>query len=272
LYWLALATDLAQAAFAVSVINPKQARDFAKALLKRSKTDAIDAQRRAELGAMLRSARWTPPPPVYAELAQRLAERDALVSMRQQVRNQHHALVQRPVVLASVRERQAALIATLDAQIVAVAAGVAAALRQAAAWAAAAARLLSITGVGLLTAVCLLVSTLNFTLTERPEAAAGYAGLVPRPQESGSSVRRRVCSGQGGKRRRRCALYLATLSAAPHNPVIRATDQRLLAAGKPKQVARCAAARKLLGSAWAVARSGEACDPHYTERRRGAAA
>ena len=47
-YWLALATALADAGFAVSVINAAQAHHFAKALLKRAKTDAIDARTRVE--------------------------------------------------------------------------------------------------------------------------------------------------------------------------------------------------------------------------------
>lgn len=142
-----------------------------------------------------------------------------------------------------------------------------AALCQDETWAAAAQRLLSIKGIGLLTTVCLLVTTLNFTATSSPDAATGYAGLVPRPEESGTSVRRRARIGHGGNRQLRTALYLATLSAARHNPVIRATYQRLLAAGKPEKVARCAAARKLLRTAWAVARKGDAFDPHYEERR-----
>jgi transposase len=266
-YWMALATDLAQAGFAVSVINPKQAHDFAKALLKRAKTDAVDAATLAELGALLRPTCWTPPPRVYTELAQRLTERDALVSLRQQVRNQHHALMQRPVVIASVRARQAELIAPLDGQIATVEAELATTLQQDEAWAAAAKRLLSIKGIGLLTTVCLLVTTLNFTATDSPDAATSYAGLVPQPEESGSSVRRRARIGHSGNRHLRTAVYLATLSAARHNPVIRATYQRLRAAGKPEKVARCAAARKLLRIAWAVARKGEAFDPHHEQRR-----
>jgi transposase len=61
----------------------------------------------------------------------------------------------------------------------------------------------------------------------------------------------------------RTALYLATLSAAQHNPVIRAFYQRLLAAGKPKKVARCAAARKLLQLTWAVVKHKRPFDSAY---------
>ncbi len=86
-YWVALATTLAQAGFAVSVINPDQAHNFAKALLQRAKTDAIDARTLARLASMVQPARWTPSPAIDAELQQRLAERDTLVDVRQQVRN-----------------------------------------------------------------------------------------------------------------------------------------------------------------------------------------
>ena len=89
--WMRLARSLSEAGFAVAIINPAQAHDFAKALLKRSKTDAIDAQMLAELGARLQPERWTPPPQVYTELQQRLVHRDGLVAARTQFRNQLHA-------------------------------------------------------------------------------------------------------------------------------------------------------------------------------------
>jgi transposase len=95
-YWMSLATTLVAAGFAVSVINPKQAHDFANALLKRAKTDAVDAQTLAQLAAMLQPTPWTPPPAIYEELQQRLAQRAALIDLRQQVRNQRHALTQKP--------------------------------------------------------------------------------------------------------------------------------------------------------------------------------
>jgi transposase len=80
--------------YQVSVVNPKRAHHVAKVLLKRSKTDAIDAQTLARLGALLQPTPWTPPPAIYTELQQRLTHRDALMGMRQQLRNQRHALVQ----------------------------------------------------------------------------------------------------------------------------------------------------------------------------------
>ena len=82
----------------------------------------------------------------------------------------------------------------------------------------------------------------------------------------GKRIRGRPEIGPRANKRLGTALYLATLNAARFNPVIRALYERLVAAGKPKKVARCAAARKLLQIAWAVVHSGERCDPHYGEQ------
>jgi len=172
-YWITLATTLHAAGYAVSVINPAQAHHFAKALLKRAKTDAIDAQTLTQLAATLQPACWTPPPAVYYELQQRLAERDALLDLRQQLRNQLHALVQGPVVIAAVRTRMQQLIATLSAQIEEVEAEIAPALQQDADWAAAATRLQTIKGIGLLTAAWIVVTTVNFRGCPSADAAVG---------------------------------------------------------------------------------------------------
>lgn len=262
-YWMNLANYLHQQGVAVSVINPKQAHHFAKALLKQAKTDALDACLLAELAACLQPAAWSPPPAVYQEVQQRLAQRDSLLNLRQQVRNQLHALTQQPVIIAAVEARMQQLIATFDAQIAAVEAELLPALAQDDAWAHAAARLRSISGIGLVTAAWLLTTTLAFTTCPTPEAATAYAGLAPRPRESGSRVRGRASIGHTGQARLRTALYLATLSAAQHNPLIRDFYQRLRAAGKPVKVARCAAARKLLHIAWAVVTKQEDFDPSY---------
>jgi transposase len=262
-YWLTLATTLHQVGFAIAVINPAQAHDFAKALLKRSKTDAIDAQTLAELGARLQPQPWTPPPAIYAELQQRLAQREALIDLRQQVRNQLHALIQQPVVIASVRTRMETLIVTLTQQIEEVDGEIASALQHDAAWAAAAQRLQTIPGIGLLTAVWLLVVTINFSLCQTPEQAVSYAGLAPRDWRSGSSIHGRPRIGHTGNGRLRRTLYLASLSATRYNPVIKPFYDRLRAAGKPAKVAQCAAARKLLHLAWAVVSKEQDFDPAY---------
>jgi transposase len=264
-YWISLATRLAHEGFAVSVINPAQAHHFAKALLKRAKTDAIDAQTLAQLAMVIQPEPWTPPPPIYYALQQRLAQRDDLLTLRQQVRNQLHALVQHPDVVPEVRARMERVLATFETQLVEVESEIAAALTQDSAWAAAAVRLQSIKGVGWVTAAWTLVTTLNLTSCDTVDALTAYAGLAPMPRQSGSSIWHRPAIGHTGNSRLRTAFYMATLSAAQHNPIIKAFYTRLREAGKPEKVARCASARKLLHIAWAVVKKDQRFDPHYAQ-------
>ena len=116
-----------------------------------------------------------------------------------------------------------------------------------------------------MTAAWLLTATLNFTSCATAEQAAPYAGLVPHPRYSGTNRHRHTGVGNGGHPRLRIALYMATLSAAQHNPVVRAFYRRLLEKGKPPKVARCAAARKLLHIAWAVVTKQQIFNPIYEQ-------
>ena len=268
-YWVALAVALHEAGYRVSVVNPRQAHHFAKAQLRRAKTDALDAQDLARLAAALRPSPWTPPPAVYHEARQRLVARDALLTMRQQARNQRHALLQWPVVVEGVQRHLDELIADLDRRIASLD-GELAAVLEASEWAESLACVTSAPGIGLVTAAWLLVGTLNFTLCPDPTALTAYVGLAPMPRESGRSVRGRPSIGHDGNARLRTALYMATLSAARYNPAIRAFYQRLRAAGKPMKVARCAAARKLLHLAWALGTKRQRFDPDHEQQQHEA--
>src|SRR3954452_1656953 len=201
-YWVALAVALHEAGYRVAVVNPRQAHHFAKAQLRRAKTDALDARDLARLAAALRPAPWSPPPAVYHEVRQRLVARDGLLTMRTQARNQRHALLQWPVVVAAVRQHLDELIADLDRRVAALEAEIAAVLQEGA-WAESFACLTSAPGIGLVTAAWLLVSTLNFALCSGPEALAAYAGLAPVPRESGRSIRGRRSIGHDGNGRLR---------------------------------------------------------------------
>src|SRR5215217_5555776 len=118
-YWVALAVSLHAAGFAVAVVNPAHAHNYALSLPRRAKTDALDARVLAQFAAERQPPRWTPPPQVYHELRQRLVARDGLLSMRQQARNQRHALQQWPVVITSVRDHLDKVITELDTRLAA---------------------------------------------------------------------------------------------------------------------------------------------------------
>lgn len=266
-YWVTLAVTLHQAGYAVSVVHPNHVTNYAKSRPRRAKTDACDAYLLVQFALERQPAIWTPPPHVYHELRQRLTARDALLAMRQQARNHYHALVQWPVQVAAVKAHLDAVIAALDLRIITIEQEIEAVLADSA-WTPSAMLLRTITSVGPLTTAWLLVLTLNFQQCPTASRAAAYAGLVPMAHESGSSVRGRARLGHGGNKRLRTALYQATMNATRFNPVIREFYERLRANGKPKKVARCAAARKLLQIAWAVVTTGAPFDPEHHQPQR----
>ncbi len=249
-YWMRLATTLADSGYGVSVINPRQAHNFAKTLLKRAKTDAIDAQLLARLGALLQPAPHPegtrPPPAIYTELQQRLAHRDALVAMRQQTCQQLHALVQQPVVVAAVRERLDGVIAFLTAQLADLDAEIAATIQQDAVWAEAAARLQTIVGIGVLTSAWLLVATLNLLHLSQARSLGG----LRRPRTASAPIGHQRRGAYGCRSVWACPVADGAL---PSNPKCRALQSRHQTVLRPLTCPwESAQGRALCGSAEAV--------------------
>jgi len=255
---------LHSAGYHVAVVNPAHVYNYAKSLPRRSKSDGLDARLLTQFGLERKLETWTPPPAVYHELRQRLMARDGLLTMRQQARNQLHALEQWPVRVAAVHQQMTQLIESLDEQLRVLEKAIGEVLADGA-WAKSAAHLQSIPGLGLVTVAWLLVGTVNFTTCVSAQAASHYVGLAPMERQSGTSIRGRPSIGHGGNKRVRAALYMATLSAARYNPAIKTFYNRLREAGKPAKVARCAAARKLMHLAFAVVTKGQDYDPSYQE-------
>jgi transposase len=269
-YWVALAVRLHDAGYAVAVINPRVSHNYAKTLPRRSKTDALDAQllRQFAIERQRELVRWSPPPAAYHELRQRLVARDALAEMRQQARNQRHAVQQWPVQISSVVAQFDAVEADLDGRVAQLDRAIAT-LLQDGAWAESAALLQTIPGIGPSTAAWLLVATMNFALCASAEAAVAYLGLNPLEHQSGTSVRGRPQLGRGGHKRVRQAVYMASMSAAQHNPLLHPLYTRLRAKGKPSKLAHCAVARKLVHIAWAVVTKQQPFDPCYRQSVEG---
>lgn len=262
-YWMGLATYLHQAGWQVSVINPAQAHYFAKALLQRSKTDQIDACTLALLAARLQPAGWQPASATLEAVYQRLSQRDACQTMIQQERNRLHALRRRPLPDPQVEQRLHDHMAFLQQHLAELDAELKLIITHDPAWRPTAALLRSITGFGPVLTHWLMTATQLFTACQSAEQIVSYAGLAPRLFESGSSVYARPALGFAPHDRLRQALYMASLSAVQHNPLIRAFYRRLLDRGKPKKVALCACARKLIHIAWAVVIKQQPFDPDF---------
>lgn len=262
-YWWKIALALHEAGYRVSVINPARAHYFARALLKRAKTDHLDAQVLAQLAATLKPKLWTPPPEVHGRLLQRLAQREDLVKSRTQALNRLHALRHLPRAEEAVIRRQKELADFLQKQITEIDSELEKVLESDDEWNETARLLLGVKGIGILTAAWLLVVTCNFTSCDTPGQLVSYAGLAPRVRESGTSVNGRRFIGHAGSNLLRKTLFMAALNATQHNPLIQTFYKRLRDRGKSFKVANCACARKLLCICWAVATKKTQFDPFY---------
>jgi transposase len=258
-YWINLALFLYEKGFVVSVINPLQARHHALSELKTTKTDAIDAQTLADLAASRphKLKEWTPPPAIYHELEQRIHYRSTLLELRKVLKNQLHALSASQFIVEAVREMYQGQIADFNAKIDELEKEIETVLKRDPAWQATVSLLQTIGGIGPITAYWLVVATLNFTSCDKADSLAKYVGLAPVLKLSGTSVKGRGSIGPSGHRELRTALYMAAQSAARFNPVLKVFFERLIAAGKPRKVAICAVARKLIHIAFALKRTGE---------------
>lgn len=263
-YWLRLALFLHEEGFAVAVLNPSQFYLFARSEGRRAKTDFLDAELLADYGRSHQPPAWTPPPDIFYALQQRLSLRDDLQNDRVRNLNRLHALRQVPKAEPAVLARLEAQICHLEADIAALETELRHLLHSEHDWSQSARRLLSIKGIGLLTAAWLLTATQNLSRCQSPEALAAYAGLAPFANDSGRKQGKRLTGG--GHAQLRKMLYMAAGSALRFNPVLKAFYQRLVQRGKIKQVARIAVARKLVHIAWACVVKQRDFDPNFGQQ------
>jgi transposase len=231
------ATMLAANGISVAIVNPRQARDFAKAIGKLAKTDKIDSF------VLARFARAVEPriSVIPNEEAQRLqgilARRRQLIDMLVSENNRTRMA---PKALA---KRIRAHIEWLEKEIERIDADLDRAIEDNAAFKANEALLRSVPGVGRVLSRTLLAELPELgTITHKRLCA--LVGVAPFNRDSGQ--RRGKREAWGGRAPVRAVLYMSALVATRHNPHIKEFYERLVAAGKPKKVALVACMRKLL--------------------------
>jgi transposase len=243
-----LAAELSEAGLTVAVVNPRQARDFAKALGTLAKTDKVDAAVLAQLARILKPRARPLPSAEQTRLKDLTARRRQLVHMRTQELNRAQQATLKEVG-KSIRH----LITTLDREIAKVEKQVTDLIDSNSDWKKKADLLDSVKGVAPDTAHAILAELPEIGTLSRRQVAS-LAGLAPHAFESGTfKGKSRIW---GGRAAVRSALYMGTMAATVHNPVIRAFYRRLVDGGKKKIVALTACMRKLLTILNAVVRDG----------------
>jgi len=232
------AAAIVASGIAVAVVNPRQARDFAKATGTLAKTDKIDANVLARFAEALKPEPRTIPSEEALLLGEILGRRRQLISMLVAENNRLSVIVSAPVkrrIRAHVRWLEKELSRT-DLELEKV-------LEASPIWRENEALLRSVPGVGPTLARTLLAELPELgTLTHKRLSA--LVGVAPFNRDSGKIRGKREV--WGGRAKVRTALYMSAMVASKHNPIIREFYERLVEAGKPKKVALVACMRKLL--------------------------
>jgi transposase len=232
-----LVAALVAARLPVVVINPRQARDFAKATGRLAKTDRIDAQVLAHDGEAIRPS-FRPLPDADTQ------QWRALVDRRRQLVDRMTAEQSRLNTSPSrVRDSIEAHLAWLQQQLASLDDDLDDMLQSSPIWRERDDMLQSTPGVGPVWSRTLRSQLPELGDLNRKEIAA-LVGVAPFNRDSGTWRGRRTI--WGGRAAVRSVLYMSTLVATRHHPVIREFYERLLAAGKAKKVALTACMRKLL--------------------------
>lgn len=232
-----IASELASKGLPVVVINPRQARDFAKATGELSKTDRVDA---AMLAAFARAIR----PAVRPIKDEDTLELDDLLTRRRQLIDMRVQETLRLGTASKVQKKSlVAHIAWLDKRIGDLDKELSQRLRTSDVWRTKDDLLRGIPGVGPVTSVTMLAKCPELGTLNRREIAK-LAGVAPLADDSGKHRGKRFI--WGGRADVRAVLYMAALSAMRCNGVIKAFAQRLKKAGKPPKLVIVASMRKLL--------------------------
>jgi transposase len=248
IYHFDLAIALSRAAnIEVMVINPKVAHNFAKVLLNRSKTDAVDAETLAIYCERMPFELWQRPADeniALKAIARRIA---ALNKLLTQTKNQLHALKATQETPAGVIGHIEELIETLTRQIQAHREDALELIGQHEALANAFALITSVKGIAQASGIQILAELMILPQNMTAKQWVAYAGLDPRHFESGSSVAKKPRISKAGNKFIRQALYMPALVAAHREPNIQGYYAHLIVDnGLKKMQAICAVMRKLL--------------------------
>lgn len=250
---LPLLAALQVAGIPTAAINPRQARDFAKALGRWAKTDRIDAEVLAHFAEAVRPAARPLPPAEVRALDARLSRRQQLLEMQVMESNRLGSCSD-PTVRVGLERH----LSGLRAEVVDVDRLLAEAVKANAAWREQDKLLRSIPGLGPVSSLTLLAALPELGALDGGKLSA-LVGLAPFADDSGT--RRGGRHVRGGRAAVRRVLYLAALSAVRYNPALRAFRDRLASRGKKAKGILTAVARKLLVIANAVIRTGRPWEP-----------
>ena len=236
----------------VMVINPKAIKHYAQARMQRAKTDPLDARLILDYTQRMPFQPWQPPAESVRQLealTRRIGQRKRdLIAERCRLQAEGYRVAPTALNAGDIQVH----IRHLQRRITRLEAQAHALVETTPALQTPFQRLLSIPGIGPTSAIRLLAELASLPADMKPPQWVAYAGLAPRPRQSGTSLDAPRSISKAGNKHLRTALYMPALVAVRHDRHIQAFyDQRIAAGQKPKQ-ALVAVMRKLLHTIWGV--------------------
>jgi len=255
-YGLALARFLHEQAFTVSILNPLALHHYARSRLQRSKHDKLEAELIVEYIAKETPPAWSPPSPAQSQLQELSRLLQARKLQLGQERNRLESLPQSRAARSAIQR----FIRLLEKEILKLESQLLTSLSAEAQMLADWKLLLTIPGIGELTAAIILAELPSYLQSAR--AAAAYSGLTPARYQSGLRDTTTGLSPLGNRALRR-ALYFPALTAVRYNGPIAAKAQRLRTKDKPEKCILGAAMHQLVRQAWGVLKHKRPFDPNW---------
>lgn len=262
-YYESVTHFLSKQDWQVAVVAPRAARHFAASYGTKTKTDRIDARLLATMGLERSLPVWTIPDPLLAKLKHLCREYQDTVKARTAHSNKLHALEHGVAAPAASLRRQKQTIRMLNHQCLAIERDIKRLLRDSGGpLNDAIERIMTIQGVGLMTAVTVMAETDGFSIVADAKQVVSYAGLDVALHQSGKHKGRSSISKRGNARLR-AALYMPALTAIRHNPQLKTFYTRLVAKKQSKKIGLIAVMRKLLALIYTIWKNGTKYNPNY---------
>ncbi|PKH50948.1 IS110 family transposase [Tenacibaculum sp. Bg11-29] len=260
-YHYRLAQFLYKQNIIVSVVNPLSVKRFIQMKLAKVKTDKSDAKAICEYGQINDVPLYNALTDVQSECLQLFRLMDSCIKKRTATKNKIHGEEVLGIPSKYVYRSLKRIKKYLDKEILGIEKKLLSLVKQE--QQVQLSLLTSIPGIGLKTALFMIVITDGFTKFENSKQRCSYVGITPTIRESASSVRGKSRISKVGNRKLRNLLFLCSFNACKHNKACKDIYERIVNKGKSKKLALIAVSNKLIKQSFAIAKSGLPYDETY---------
>jgi transposase len=262
-YHEALAYYITDYGSEVSIVLPNKISNFFRTLDINTITDKTASQAITRFGLERKLDVWQKPKKIFRELKQLTRERDQIIADRTVLKNQLHAEKAEAIPNQSSINRINKRIRLIDKQDLEIKSEISALVKKDKDLVDKINKIVTIPGVGKLTAVIVLAETNGFEMIKNSRQLVSYSGLDVKLKDSGTSVKGKPRISKKGNRHLRKAMYMPALSAMKCNDLHRALFVRLVSKHGIKMKAAVAVQRKLLQLIYVIFKTDRPFDNDY---------